>query len=221
MCGVAAIEIALSIARQPTLARLAQSANLPAGMTQLLEIAAGEPAALASAQAASGEPEAALRSAASFFIEQVLFAPDVDSYRVLGCTKETSSRCLRRHMVLLMKWMHPDVAANAGDATEIDRSVFATRVTQAWEDLKTDARRTAYDTDTARRRDTRPETTRNGPVKAGRRGPREPTRERGPWQTGSTRARPSHEPGSRQLTVYRIRKESLISRFMAFLWGRL
>lgn len=218
MCGVAAIEIALSIARQPTLARMAQTAKLPVRMTQLLEIAAGEPSALASAQAARGETEAVLRSAASFFIEQVLLAPDVDSYRVLGCTQEASGRRLRRHMVLLMKWMHPDLAANAGDASEIDRSVFATRVTQAWEDLKTDARRAAYDK--ARRRGVRAEMARNGRVKSDGGVSRAPKGKRGPRHNGGAQTWPSTLSGSRQLTVYRLPRESLISRFMAFFRGR-
>ena len=43
-------------------------------------------------------------------------------------------------MALLMRWLHPDVDASAGE-----RSIFAGRVTKAWENLKTPDRRAAYD----------------------------------------------------------------------------
>jgi hypothetical protein len=44
-----------------------------------------------------------------------------------------------------MKWVHPDLSHHARGNDAIDRTVFASRVTGAWEDLKTDDRRHAYD----------------------------------------------------------------------------
>jgi curved DNA-binding protein CbpA len=38
-----------------------------------------------------------------------------------------------------LRWLHPDVAASA------ERSIFAGRITAAWEDLKTPERRAGYD----------------------------------------------------------------------------
>ncbi len=57
---------------------------------------------------------------------------------------------LRRHMVLLMKWLHPDTAEQHRSAADVDRSVFASRIAAAWDDLKTDDRRSAYDQQIAR-----------------------------------------------------------------------
>src|SRR5262249_93276 len=65
--------------------------------------------------------------------------PYADSYRVLGATSEASYSELRRNMTLLLQWLHPDV--DRGDG----RSVFAARVTRAWNDLKTPERRAPYD----------------------------------------------------------------------------
>ncbi len=42
-------------------------------------------------------------------------------------------------MILLLKWLHPDSGVDQA------RSVFASRVIRAWEDLKTPGRRAAYD----------------------------------------------------------------------------
>jgi len=113
-------------------------------MTFLLEVAAGDVAALKRACQKTGRSESSLREAAGFFIEQVLLARNTDSYRVLGARTDTPSGDVRRHMALLLKWLHPDVAAR-NETQSIDRSVFANRITLAWEDLKTKERRKAYD----------------------------------------------------------------------------
>ncbi|MGE3914849.1 MAG: hypothetical protein AB7F78_04050 [Hyphomicrobiaceae bacterium] len=89
-------------------------------------------------ESTSREP-AFLRTAAAFFIEQVLLAPGADSYRVLGASPTATSTDLRRNMALLLRWLHPDIEPTG------ERSVLASRVTSAWEDLKTTTRRATYD----------------------------------------------------------------------------
>jgi curved DNA-binding protein CbpA len=74
-----------------------------------------------------------------FFIEQVLLCPNSDSYRVLGADSQASSGELRRNMALLIKLLHPDKDPQG------QRSIFANRVNQAWNDLKTPERRATYD----------------------------------------------------------------------------
>jgi DnaJ-class molecular chaperone len=46
---------------------------------------------------------------------------------------------LRQNLALLLRWLHPDISENA------QRSIFVTRVTTAWNDLKTPEKRAAYD----------------------------------------------------------------------------
>ena len=81
-----------------------------------------------------------LLEASRFYLEQVLFAdPDADAYRVLGLAPDVPHETIRIHQRWLQRWLHPD-RAQAGDA-----SVFATRVNQAFAQLRSPESRHAYD----------------------------------------------------------------------------
>jgi hypothetical protein len=146
MAQPVAIEIALALIVQPALIRGVSCMPLPAGMTALLEVAAEHPQqAIRAATPASQQPRHLLGEACGFFIEQVMFAEGADSYRTLGCSGDEPRHQLRRHMALLLRWLHPDRMTMSVDDLRIDRTVFAHRVTHAWEDLKTSERRATYD----------------------------------------------------------------------------
>ena len=130
---------------QPTLVRVVRRMPLPAGITALLEVAAGDPHAIRAVTLVPRGPRRPLTDASGFFIEQAMLADGADSYRILGCSSDAPGRQLRRHMALLVRWLHPDRLVGAADDLRIDRTVFAHRVTQAWEDLKTRERRATYD----------------------------------------------------------------------------
>jgi hypothetical protein len=134
-----ALEAALYLMQSPSQVKLIRSRPLPDGVDVLLRIAANDTDTIRQATEWLGRSPKTIRQAAAFFIEQILFFPDADSYRVLGATSEASSGDLRRNMALLLRWLHPDVDRNS------ERSVFARRVTRAWNDLKTQDRRDAYD----------------------------------------------------------------------------
>ena len=113
---------------------------LPAGITLVIEVASGAPQALKDAAADLGEAEGVVLEAARFYLEQMLFAaPEADAYRVLGVSPRAEHGQIRLHHRLLQRWLHPDRAI-AGDAT-----IFATRVNQAWAQLRTPALRDDYD----------------------------------------------------------------------------
>jgi hypothetical protein len=139
-----ALVAALALLEHPHVTKLAPLSRLPKGVIFLLEIAAGEAAALREACRLTGRPEAVLQQAAGFFIEQVLFRPGSDSYRTLGGDRETPSGELRRHMALIMRWLHPDLASNGAAGSVLNRSLYANRITQAWDRIKTLERRAAY-----------------------------------------------------------------------------
>lgn len=145
MQDIAAVIAALDISHNPANVPLARNGALPVGVSFLIEIAAGEPNALNLASKETGRTERRLREAAGFFLEQVLLHPDCNCYRVLGGHSLTPTSELRRNMALMLRWLHPDVASHASGGDMIDRSVFAARVTQAWEHLKTEERRAEYD----------------------------------------------------------------------------
>jgi hypothetical protein len=133
------IRVAIELLHVPSRVRIARTEPLPAGVDLLLRIAAGEAEAERTAIASTGRPRDLIRQAAIFFIEQVLLCPNSDSYRVLGTDSQASSGELRRNMALLIKWLHPDQDPGG------QRSMFASRVIRAWDDLKTPKRRATYD----------------------------------------------------------------------------
>jgi hypothetical protein len=134
-----ALKIAIDLMHVPSQVRLFRSEPLPDGVLMVLRIAAGEEETEQAAVALTGRSLDLIRNAAMFFIEQILFAPDADSYRVLGTGAEASAGELRRNVALLLRWLHPDRDPHG------ERSVFVGRVTAAWNNLKTPERRTAYD----------------------------------------------------------------------------
>jgi DnaJ-like protein len=134
-----ALKTAIDLVHVPSQVRLRRVEPLPDGVEMLLRIAAGEGAAESAAVAETGRSRDLVRHAATFFIEQILFAPGADSYRILGANAQASAGELRRNVALLMRWLHPDSDPRS------DRSIFVGRVTAAWNDLKTKERRAAYD----------------------------------------------------------------------------
>jgi hypothetical protein len=139
MASVAAVQLAIDLVQVPSRVRLLRAEPLPDGVEMVLRVAAGDEGAAAAAAAAVGRPPELVAKAAAFYIEQILLGPDSDSYRVLGAEPTATSAELRRNMALMLRWLHPDM-----DRQGV-RSLFAGRVTQAWETLKTPERRAAYD----------------------------------------------------------------------------
>src|SRR5690606_24899738 len=134
------LETALALHRAPGERFRLRERPLPPGVVHLIEIAGGAPGALRAAAEDLGEPEALLLDASRFYLEQMLFGdPDADAYRVLGVARDAPTEEIRRHHRLLQRWLHPD-RAHAGDA-----AVFATRVNQAWSQLRAPEARAAYD----------------------------------------------------------------------------
>jgi hypothetical protein len=134
-----ALKIAIELMHVPSQVRLFRSEPLPDGVLTLLRIAAGEDEAERMAVELTGRSRDTVRRAAPFFIEQILFAPNADSYRVLGTNPQASAAELRRNLALLLRWLHPDLDPRG------ERSIFIGRVTAAWNNLKTPERRAAYD----------------------------------------------------------------------------
>jgi hypothetical protein len=139
MSHAPALKVAIDLVHFPSQVRPIRSAPLPDDVLILLRIAAGEEEAISQAIEWTGRSRETVHEASGFFIEQILFYPDADSYRVLGARPEASHAELRRNVALLLRWLHPDLDRQG------ERSVFAGRVTRAWNDLKTEERRAAYD----------------------------------------------------------------------------
>jgi len=139
MSAYEAVKVTIDLIHVPSRVRHQRSLPLPAGVPIVLGIAAGDEGALSETSTAIDRPRELIRKAAAFFIEQILLSPDADSYRVLGANRTATASELRHNMALLIRFVHPDASQ------QDPRSIFAGRVTQAWEDLKTPERRASYD----------------------------------------------------------------------------
>jgi hypothetical protein len=139
MAGRTALQRAIDLLRVPSQVQLIKSEPLPEGVELLLRIAAGEADAARSAAVTVRRSPKTVRRAATFFIEQILFAANADSYRVLGADAAAGAGELRRNAALLFKWLHAQRDAHGAQAA------FASRLAAAWNDLKTPERRVAYD----------------------------------------------------------------------------
>jgi hypothetical protein len=125
------IEFALDLARMPALARSSVALAIPPNILELIRIAAACPEACEAAVARTGEPAPVLIDAARFYLQQVLFRPEADCYRILGIESAASRETARNHMRWLLEWLHPDRNNNSWDA------VYAERVLKAWREVST------------------------------------------------------------------------------------
>lgn len=132
-------DLVLGVFREPGLIAELRDKQLPDDLGLVIRLAAGEDAALQDAIATTEESAETLLDASVFFLQQILFAPGADSYRVLGADAESPQGRLRENYRWLMKWLHPDRNQDGWEA------VYADRVNVAWQDLKTPDRRAEYD----------------------------------------------------------------------------
>ena len=128
MAGARAIDTALDLARMPALAMSAGTPPLPDDVLEVLRIAAASPEACHEAEQRTGMAGPVLVEAARFYLQQILFHPDADAYRVLGLASGAPREVARQHMGWLLQWLHPD--HNDG----LD-AVFANRVLEAWREV--------------------------------------------------------------------------------------
>jgi hypothetical protein len=131
--GRRALDLALHLARMPTLAAAMREQPLPPDTLVLIRIAAGCAETCGEAARVTGVQASAVREAAVLYLQQVLFATASDSYRILGVSPGASRSTMREHLRWLMKWLHPDRNPNDWE------SVFAERVLTAWREAGADS----------------------------------------------------------------------------------
>jgi hypothetical protein len=131
--------MAMSLVEKPALAGVMREQPLPSDVLDVIRIAAGSDDTLQSAAKITGKDPAAVQEAVFLYLQQMLFAPGADHYRVLGANMGAPQKKLRQHMIWLMKWLHPDRSLNDWE------SAFADRVLGAWDALKSPERRRQYD----------------------------------------------------------------------------
>jgi hypothetical protein len=129
-----ALQVAVQLFHMPVRVRATRRQPLPPGMTELLRVAARDAQTLDDTSGRLQRDADTLVAAARFFVEQILFASGADNARVLGARADADISEMKRHMALLMTWLHPDALA------EPMHAAYALRVTAAWNELKTQHR---------------------------------------------------------------------------------
>jgi hypothetical protein len=204
-----AVRVAIDLMHSPSQVRRIRSAPLPADLVVLLQIASGDKEAISQAARKLGRSPETVREAATFYIVQILLFPDADSYRVLGARPQATHGELRRNMTLLLRWLHPDLDPKG------EVSVFAARVTRAWNDLKTTERRAGYDR--LQRKSLADESLRR---KKGH--PRAQSNWHGFNQRQHNRALyPGHVASRRPLPIFADRRIGLLRRALLLLFGKM
>lgn len=135
--------VVLALHRAPAMRFDLRGQPLPADLGLILRLAAPSQSLLDDTAARIGETPATLREAARFYLQQVLFEPGTDAYRVLGVAPDAAVAHIREHHQWLQRWLHPDRHEDDGSAT------FSARLNWAWQQLRDQRKRNAYDLERA------------------------------------------------------------------------
>lgn len=133
-----ALSLAIDGFQAPSRVHALRQSELPEDVEFLLRLVSRDAEAEREAVEVTGRSSAFVISAAEFFIEQVLFAPGADAYRVLGGSPNVDIQILRHNMALLFRWLHPDIAKL------VHRESGFLRVSAAWNQIKTPDKRMLY-----------------------------------------------------------------------------
>lgn len=133
MQGSDAIEAALALYRQPSLARQMEHAELPAGMIDVLRVAAAPLEDVQGSADDLGADAQELFDACLFFLQTALFYPGANDARIMALGADAIPAQLRDHKRLILKWLHPDRNRNNWENKLFNRALdAATRLEQAF-----------------------------------------------------------------------------------------
>ena len=114
---------------------------LPAGVTELLGAQALAPAQIDDTAARLNSSPDECRAAVIFFIKQALLEARGDYYRTLGVSRNADSALIRQHYHYLIRLFHPDRDLDS----EGWETLYAPVINEAWNQLRTPAKRSQYD----------------------------------------------------------------------------
>ena len=134
-----ALEVALALMRSPPMRNSLRLRPLPEDISDVIELAARIPGRIETAAHRSGESPEYVLEAARFYVREMMLFSGADAYRVLGVSPDAHAEQIKSHYRHLQHWLHPD---RRGDDWE---SIFSTRINAAWSELRSPARRAAYD----------------------------------------------------------------------------
>ena len=134
-----ALELALALHQAPIQRFALRDRPLPENIGDVLQLASAMQPQLEAAAARFSEAEDTVVEAARFYLQQVLFEPGTDAYRILGLAPDADIKRIRQHHIWLQRWLHPDRRGEDWEAA------LATKVNWAWQQLRNEASREQYD----------------------------------------------------------------------------
>ena len=124
-----ALDAAIALARNPTLAAGMRCQPLPEDIKLLLGILAADADALTEARRITGFPQNELAPIIESYVLKVMLFRGASSRRVLGVESNAERHEIRRNLRYLLNWLHPDKNAS------IWHAAFARRVIVAWRSI--------------------------------------------------------------------------------------
>ncbi|HET9033540.1 MAG TPA: DnaJ domain-containing protein [Dokdonella sp.] len=134
-----ALELALALHQAPIQRFALRERPLPKNLGLAIQIASASQPQLSEAAERFSESEETILEAVRFFLQQVLFEPGTDAYRIFGVAANAGAQEIREHHVWLQRWLHPDRRGEDWEA------VLSTKVNWAWQQLRNEASRDEYD----------------------------------------------------------------------------
>jgi hypothetical protein len=125
MGGRRALDVALDIFHRPMTVRDYVNTPLPADVLAVIRIAAGGDIEIGRLNAENDSRARDIRDACVFYVQQILFHPRADAYRMLGLTSAALPKQVQDHKRLLLKWLHPDRNPNKWEQALFQRVIKA------------------------------------------------------------------------------------------------
>ena len=133
-----ALELALALHQAPIQRFALRDRPLPTDIGVALQLASAAQPQLGQAAARFQESEETIVEAVRFYLQQVLFEPGTDAYRILGLTPAAEFKQIRQHHIWLQRWLHPDRRGEDWEAA------LATKINWAWQQLRNETSREEY-----------------------------------------------------------------------------
>ncbi len=134
-----ALELALALHQAPIRRFSLRDRPLPDNLDEVLQLASAMQPQLQAAAVRFSESEATIVEAVRFYLQQILFEPGTDAYRIFGVEPNAEFKQVRQHHIWLQRWLHPD---RRGDDWE---AALTTKVNWAWQQLRNESSRDEYD----------------------------------------------------------------------------
>ena len=134
-----ALELALALHQAPIRRFSLRDRPLPENIDEVLQLASAMQPQLQAAAARVSESEETIVEAVRFYLQQILFEPGTDAYRIFGVEPDADFKQVRQHHIWLQRWLHPDRRGEHWEAA------LATKVNWAWQRLHNESSREKYD----------------------------------------------------------------------------